>query len=59
LSKSPLAVSPSGSPMLGRRNADGPRRLADLDGVMRQPKGPDGTRGFHLGRGKPRASTIS
>lgn len=59
MSKSPLAVSPAGSPMLGRRIADGPRRLADLDGVMRQPKGPDGTRGFHLGRGKPRASTIS
>lgn len=58
MSKNPLAVSPAGSPMLGRR-ADGPRKLADLDGVVRQPKGPDGTRGFHLGRGKPRASTIS
>ncbi|KAH3834303.1 la-related protein 6-like [Dreissena polymorpha] len=59
INMSPLAVSPSGSPMFARRGADGPRKLADLDGVVRQPKGPDGTRGFHLGRGKPRASTIS
>jgi len=58
LSVSPLAVSPAGSPMLGRRSADGPRKLADLERVIRQPKGPDGTKGFHLGRGKPRASTI-
>lgn len=59
MNKSPLAGSPVGSPMLLRRTFDGPRKLADLDGVIRQPKGPDGTKGFHLGRGKPRASTIS
>lgn len=59
MSKSPLVGnSPVGSPLSVRKNADGPHRLADLDGVIRQPKGPDGTRGFHLGRGKPRASTI-
>lgn len=52
---SPLAGnSPVGSPMLGRRNPDG-----TPTGVTRHPKGPDGTKGFHLGRGKPRASTIS
>lgn len=52
---SPLAGnSPAGSPMLNRRNPDGLP-----DGVIRFPKGPDGTRGFHLGRGKPRASTIA
>ncbi|XP_045215844.2 la-related protein 6-like [Mercenaria mercenaria] len=60
LSKSPLVGnSPVGSPMLGRKSTDGPRKLADLGGITRQPKGPDGTRGFHLGRGKPRASTFS
>lgn len=54
LSKSPLVGnSPVGSPLLGRK------KLADLGGLIRQPKGPDGTRGFHLGRGKPRASTFS
>ncbi|KAL4227523.1 La-related protein 6 [Mactra antiquata] len=59
MSKSPLVGnSPAGSPLTVRKNVDGPHRLADLDGVIRQPKGPDGTRGFHLGRGKPRASTI-
>lgn len=52
---SPLAGnSPAGSPMLGRRNPDG-----TPTGVTRHPKGPDGTKGFHLGRGKPRASTIT
>lgn len=52
---SPLAGnSPVGSPMLGRRNPDGVP-----NGVTRHPKGPDGTKGFHLGRGKPRASTIT
>lgn len=50
--------SPVGSPMLFRKGNDGHGKLADLGGVIRQPKGPDGTRGFHLGRGKPRASTI-
>ena len=56
LSISPLAGSPAGSPMLARK--DGAGKLADMSGVTRQPKGPDGTNGFHLGRGKPRASTI-
>ena len=53
--KSPLAGnSPVGSPMLGRRNPDGVP-----SGVIRHPKGPDGTKGFHLGRGKPRANTVA
>nr|XP_033775658.1 la-related protein 6 isoform X2 [Geotrypetes seraphini] len=39
--------SPAGSPMLGRKmqNADGLP-----PGVLRLPKGPDGTKGFHNGR---------
>ncbi|XP_029431253.1 la-related protein 6 [Rhinatrema bivittatum] len=39
--------SPAGSPMLGRKiqNADGLP-----PGVVRLPKGPDGTKGFHNGR---------
>lgn len=60
LSKSPLiGNSPVGSPGLGRKNNEVHGKLADLGGLIRQPKGPDGTRGFHLGRGKPRASTFS
>lgn len=35
------------------------KRMLDMEGVIRQPKGPDGTLGFHLGRGKPRSSTFS
>ena len=57
---SPLAVSPGASPRLGRRLADGtlmdgPGRLADMEGVIRQPSGPDGSPGFYngVGRGKP------
>jgi len=49
---SPLAGrSPGASPMLGRRNPDGSPRMANMEGVMRQPRGPDGTRGFG-GRGR-------
>ena len=52
---SPLAGnSPAGSPMMNRRNPDGVP-----GGVLRNPKGPDGTRGFHMGRGKPRANTVA
>ncbi|CAG2224209.1 LARP6 [Mytilus edulis] len=47
--KSPLASNES----------NGPKRMHDMEGVVRQPKGPDGTIGFHLGRGKPRSSTFS
>lgn len=47
--KSPLASGES----------NGPKRMHDMEGVIRQPKGPDGTIGFHLGRGKPRSSTFS
>ncbi|XP_064647137.1 la-related protein 6-like [Lineus longissimus] len=47
---SPLAAdgSPVASPLLGRRNLTS-------EGLIRQPKGPDGTKGFHggAGRGKP------
>ncbi|CAH1796683.1 unnamed protein product [Owenia fusiformis] len=49
---SPLVkdLSPNASPMLGRRQIQG--RMSDMGGVIRQPKGPDGTLGFK-GRGKP------
>ena len=52
---SPLASNRS-SP---GRSPDGKHRLLDMEGVVRHPKGPDGTRGFHFGRGKPRSSTFS
>ncbi|XP_030044467.1 la-related protein 6 [Microcaecilia unicolor] len=44
--------SPAGSPMLGRKiqNADGLP-----PGVLRLPKGPDGTKGFHIGRERNKA----
>jgi len=46
-----------GSPLAGRSPGTSPRlgrRLLDLEGVIRQPRGPDGTKGFHggIGRGK-------
>ncbi|KAK3762430.1 hypothetical protein RRG08_009821 [Elysia crispata] len=61
------AGSPGGSPLLGRRNPDGSfipgstPRMLDMTNVLRQPKGPDDTKGFYggFGRGKPRSSTIS
>ncbi|KAK0052037.1 la-related protein 6 [Biomphalaria pfeifferi] len=59
--------SPLGSPLLGRRNPDGTfvhgsiPRMLDMTNVLRQPKGPDDTKGFYggIGRGKPRSSTIA
>jgi len=56
--RSPLAGnSPSHSPLMGRRLADGslapgapPPRMANMVGVVRQPRGPDGTRGFTSAR---------
>lgn len=59
--------SPLGSPLLGRRNPDGSfihgsiPRMLDMTNVIRQPKGPDDTKGFYggMGRGKPRSSTIA
>lgn len=39
------SISPMASPRLGRR-------LLDQEGVVRQPRGPDGTRGFHAGVGR-------
>ena len=55
--KSPLATggtpSPGTSPLMGRRI------MANMHNVIRQPTGPDGTRGFTVGRGKPRAETVS
>lgn len=44
----PGGRSPGTSPRLGRR-------MLDHEGVLRQPKGPDGTGGFYggVGRGKP------
>lgn len=61
------AGSPLGSPLLGRRSQDCssvPRftpRMLDMTNVLRQPKGPDNTKGFYggLGRGKPRSSTVA
>ncbi len=47
--RSPLAgSSPGASPLMGRR-------MAGMEGVLREPRGPDGTKGFYggLGRGKP------
>lgn len=53
--KSPLTTgsSPGTSPLLGRRI------MANMHGVIRQPVGPDGTKGFTLGRGKPRAEAVA
>lgn len=49
---SPLAKdsSPCGSPLMGRRLMG-----TDMAGIQRQPKGPDGSKGFYggAGRGKP------
>jgi len=44
-------VSPgrSNSPAVHRRRTDAPPRLLDSLGVVRQPRGPDGTKGFHPG----------
>ena len=50
--KSPLAKE--GSPA-----SEGRHRMLNMEGVIRQPRGPDDTIGFHLGRGKPRSSTFS
>ncbi len=48
--------SPGASPKLPRRQNDGTvvsgARMLGMEGIRRQPKGPDGTAGFH-GRGKP------
>ncbi|KAJ8304023.1 hypothetical protein KUTeg_017606 [Tegillarca granosa] len=58
--KSPLANgSPGSSPSLTRKPHNGSRQMLNMEGVMRQPHGPDGTKGFLLGRGKPRSSTFS
>lgn len=53
---SPLAGnSPAGSPKVTRKVTDAgqPAKMLGMDGVIRQPKGPDGTRGFAKGRGRP------
>lgn len=50
------------SPLTGGQvNGKGPEKhkMLGMEGVIRQPRGPDGTNGFHLGRGKPRSSTFS
>ena len=50
------------SPLTGSQtNGKGPEKhkMLGMEGVVRQPRGPDGTNGFHLGRGKPRSSTFS
>ena len=54
---SPINGSPAASPRLGRRLPDGSLpdgikpRMANMEGVVRQPRGPDGTRGFTSVRG--------
>ena len=65
---SPLAGnSPAASPRLGRRLQDGSipdhaggPRMADMEGVLRHPKGPDGSTGFYggIGRGKPLVESV-
>jgi len=52
--KSPLTSgsSPGTSPLMARRF------MANMHGVIRQPVGPDGSKGFTAGRGKPRAETV-
>lgn len=65
--KQETVVSPLSSPLMGRRNVDGTiipgtaPRMLDMTGVLRQPKGPDGSKGFYggLGRGKPRSNTVA
>ena len=54
----PTGTSPRHSPLMPRRLADGtiqqgalPPRMANLVCVTRQPLGPDGTKGFHIGNG--------
>ena len=53
--------SPNESPRLGRRNVNGSPKMLDMEGVVRLPRGPDGTDGFYggFGRGKPRSNTVS
>ncbi|KAK6180414.1 hypothetical protein SNE40_012575 [Patella caerulea] len=59
--------SPTASPLLSRRNMDGTvitgmsPRMLDMMNVVRQPKGPNGTKGFYggIGRGKPRSHTVA
>lgn len=55
------ASSPGTSPRLGRRLPDGSLdkspRMAHEERIIRQPRGPDGTKGFALERGKPRIET--
>ena len=58
------STSPGASPRLGRRLPDGTYdksispRMAHEDRIVRQPRGPDGTKGFGMGRGKPRSETM-
>ncbi|KAK7116773.1 la-related protein 6-like [Littorina saxatilis] len=64
---SKASVSPLSSPLMGRRNLDGTvipgfrPRMMDMAGVVRQPRGPDGSIGFYggFGRGKPRSNTVA
>lgn len=59
--QSPLvdsSTSPTGSPGLARRNMDS-GRMKDMAGVVRQPRGPDGTNGFQMGRGKQLTAVAS
>ncbi|ESP00643.1 hypothetical protein LOTGIDRAFT_112382 [Lottia gigantea] len=59
--------SPAVSPHMGRRNFDGSvvtglsPRMLDMTNVIRQPRGPDGSKGFYggIGRGKPRSHTVA
>lgn len=57
--KAAQEISPLANQGNPGRSPNGRHHLLDMEGVVRQPKGPDGTPGFHLGRGKPRSSTFS
>lgn len=56
-----LAGQDKGQVSANQVNGKSPEKhkMYGMEGVIRQPRGPDGTTGFHLGRGKPRSSTFS
>lgn len=49
-----VGLSPGASPLMSRRceGTVGVKLMSDMQGVMRLPRGPDGTKGFGVGRGK-------
>ncbi|XP_022105865.1 la-related protein 6-like [Acanthaster planci] len=47
--------SPAGSPLLGRKNL---MHNNEHESILRSPFGPDGTRGFSIGRGRGRPKSV-